>query len=213
MASGVRRSGRAAKSHGRGRDPVLPETLRRVGPDVQVDRSIVVDDEFVGVVGRQAHPVLVVVDERVGTDFVGDDRPEVPGRGVCGYPEPGRKHTGGTRPRAAERRITSRKREVHRPSRAAWRCSPTCALVRERPVSRLLGWLLSVIEQLQRPLTALPMMIYSWAGEAKAEVKTQLAPARHQRVDGDHVPLRRRDCVSSGIARTSGGERAASSAR
>jgi ABC-type phosphate transport system permease subunit len=49
--------------------------------------------------------------------------------------------------------------------------------VRERPVPRLLGWLLRLIEQLQGPVAALPMIIYSWAGEAKAEVKTALAPA------------------------------------
>ena len=73
--------------------------------------------------------------------------------------------------------ITSRKREVHQRSRAAWRCSPTCAPIRERPVPRLLGWLLRLIEQLQGPFTALPMIIYNWAGEAKAEFKTALAPA------------------------------------
>jgi phosphate transport system permease protein len=33
------------------------------------------------------------------------------------------------------------------------------------------------IEQLQGPFTALPMIIYNWAGEAKAEFKTALAPA------------------------------------
>jgi hypothetical protein len=32
---------------------------------------------------------------------------------------------------SADRRITSRKPEVHQRSRAAWRCSPTGALVRE----------------------------------------------------------------------------------
>ena len=44
------------------------------------------------------------------------------------------------------------------------------------PVPRLLGWC-SGIEQLQGPFTALPMIIYNWAGEAKAEFKTALAPA------------------------------------
>jgi ABC-type phosphate transport system permease subunit len=33
------------------------------------------------------------------------------------------------------------------------------------------------IEQLQGPFTALAMIIYNWAGEAKAEFKTALAPA------------------------------------
>jgi phosphate transport system permease protein len=33
------------------------------------------------------------------------------------------------------------------------------------------------VEQLQGPFTALPMIIYNWAGEAKAEFKTALAPA------------------------------------
>ena len=79
--------------------------------------------------------------------------------------------------RRPDRRSTSRKREVHQRSRAAWRCSPTCAPVRERPVPRLLGWLLRLIEQLQGPFTALPMIIYNWAGGAKAEFKTALAPA------------------------------------
>jgi len=79
--------------------------------------------------------------------------------------------------RTPDLRITSRKREVHQRSRAAWRCSPTCAPVGERPVPRLLGWLLRLIEQLQDPFTALPMIIYNWAGEAKAEFKTALAPA------------------------------------
>ena len=49
--------------------------------------------------------------------------------------------------------------------------------VRERPVPRLLGWLLRLIEPLQGLFTALPMIIYNWAGEAKAEFKTALAPA------------------------------------
>jgi ABC-type phosphate transport system permease subunit len=49
--------------------------------------------------------------------------------------------------------------------------------VLERPVPRLLGWLLRLIEQLQVSFTALPMIIYNWAGEAKAEFKTALAPA------------------------------------
>jgi hypothetical protein len=57
------------------------------------------------------------------------------------------------------------------------------------------------------------MIIYNWAGEAKAEFKPALAPRRHHRADGDHVPLQRRGGVPSGIASTSGGERAASSAR
>jgi len=68
-----------------------------------------------------------------------------------------------------------------------------------------------VIEQLQRPLTALPMIIYSRAGEAKAEVRTALAPAAIIVLmvitflcDGVTVFLR---------VTTSGGERAASSAR
>jgi phosphate transport system permease protein len=50
-------------------------------------------------------------------------------------------------------------------------------VVRERPIPRLLGWLLRLIEQLQGPFTALPIIIYNWAGEAKAEFKTALAPA------------------------------------
>ena len=79
--------------------------------------------------------------------------------------------------RTPDLRITSRKLEVHQRSRAAWRCSPTCAPLGERPVPRLLGWLLRLIEQLQGPFTALPMIIYNWAGEAKAEFKTALAPA------------------------------------
>ncbi len=33
------------------------------------------------------------------------------------------------------------------------------------------------LEQLQGPFTALPMIIFNWAGEAKAEFKTALAPA------------------------------------
>jgi ABC-type phosphate transport system permease subunit len=41
----------------------------------------------------------------------------------------------------------------------------------------LLGWLLRLIEPLQDPFTALPMIIYKWAGDAKAEFKTALAPA------------------------------------
>jgi len=49
--------------------------------------------------------------------------------------------------------------------------------VRERPVPRLLGWLLRLIEPLQGLFTALPMIIYNWAGEAKAEFTTALAPA------------------------------------
>ena len=97
--------------------------------------------------------------------------------------------------RRPDRRSTSRKREVHQRSRAAWRCSPTCAPVRERPVPRLLGWLLRLIEQLQGPFTALPMIIYNWAGEAKAEFKPALAPRRHHCADGDHVPLQRRGGV------------------
>jgi phosphate transport system permease protein len=35
----------------------------------------------------------------------------------------------------------------------------------------------SDIEPLQGPFTALPMIIYNWAGDAKAEFKTALAPA------------------------------------
>jgi hypothetical protein len=79
--------------------------------------------------------------------------------------------------RTQDLRIASRKREVHQRSRAAWRCSPTCAPVGERPVPTLLGWLLRLIEQLQGPFTALPMIFHNWAGEAKAEFKTALAPA------------------------------------
>jgi hypothetical protein len=79
--------------------------------------------------------------------------------------------------RTPDLRIASRKREVHQRSRAAWRCSPTCAPVGERPVPTLLGWLLRLIEQLQGPFTALPMIFHNWAGEAKAEFKTALAPA------------------------------------
>ena len=79
--------------------------------------------------------------------------------------------------RTPDLRLASRKREVHQRSCAAWRCSPTCAPVHERPVPRLLGWLLRLIEQLQGRFTALPMIIYNWAGEAKAEFKTALAPA------------------------------------
>ena len=33
----------------------------------------------------------------------------------------------------------------------------------------LLGWLLRLIEPLQGPFTELPMIIYKWAGDAKAE--------------------------------------------
>jgi hypothetical protein len=39
------------------------------------------------------------------------------------------------------------------------------------------------------------MIIYNWAGEAKAEFKPALAPRRHHRADGDHVTLQRRGGV------------------
>jgi ABC-type phosphate transport system permease subunit len=48
--------------------------------------------------------------------------------------------------------------------------------VRERPAHRP-GWLLRLIEQLPGRVTALPVIICNWAGEAKAEFKTPLAPA------------------------------------
>jgi len=41
-------------------------------------------------------------------------------------------------------RITSRRRDVHRRTRLACRCPPTCAPVRECPVPRLLDWLLGL---------------------------------------------------------------------
>jgi hypothetical protein len=56
------------------------------------------------------------------------------------------------------------------------------------------------------------MIIYKWAGDAKAEFKTALA-RRHHRADDDHVPPQRRGRRSSGIATGSGDERAVSSAR
>ena len=76
-----------------------------------------------------------------------------------------------------DQRITSRKREVHQRSRAAWRCSPTCPpSVSDRYLGCAVGCS-RLIEQLQGLFTALPMIIYNWAGEAKAEFKTALAPA------------------------------------
>jgi ABC-type phosphate transport system permease subunit len=33
------------------------------------------------------------------------------------------------------------------------------------------------LEQLQGPFTALPMIIFNWAGQAKSEFKRELAPA------------------------------------
>ena len=56
------------------------------------------------------------------------------------------------------------------------------------------------------------MIIYNWAGEAKAEFKTALAPAAIMALMAITF-LCNGAAVSSGIATTIGGERAASSAR
>jgi hypothetical protein len=56
------------------------------------------------------------------------------------------------------------------------------------------------------------MIIYNWAGQAKAEFKTALAPAAIKELMAIISSATAWRC-SSGIATTSGGERAASSAR
>ena len=70
----------------------------------------------------------------------------------------------------------------------------------------------SDIEPLQGPFTVLPMIIYNWAGDAKAEFKTALAPA-------DIIVLMAITFLRKGVCAVlrnrygSGDERAASSAR